>query len=96
MLQNKIFFFLEAAEDLDIRGLSEANTESLISNREIPFESSLQDITPSPKRKRAAERQQKSRFNCDNPSNGLETNNFINNVNKTSLQSTLVSNNKKL
>ena len=60
--------FLEAAEELNIRGLSEANTESLISNREIPFEPTHQDIAPSPKRKRAAERQQKSRFNRDNPS----------------------------
>ena len=70
--------FLEAAEDLDMRGLSEANTESLISNRETPISSRYY------KRKRAAERQQKSRFNLDNPSDGLEINNFINNVNKTS------------
>ena len=75
---------MEASEDLNIRGLPEANTESFISNREISFESTHQDIAPSPKRKRAAERQQKSRFNRDNPSDGLEINNFINNVNKTS------------
>ena len=76
--------FLEAAEDLNIRGLSEANTESLISNREIPIEPTHQDIAPSPKRNRAAERQQKSRFNRDSLSDGLEIDNFINTVNKTS------------
>ena len=59
--EEELHSFLEAAEDLNIRGLSEANTESLISNREIPFEPTHQDIAPSPKRKRAAEKQQKSR-----------------------------------
>ena len=44
--------FLEAAEDLNIRGLSEANTESLISNREIPSESTHQEFARSLKRKR--------------------------------------------
>ena len=45
---------LEAAEDLNIRGHSEENT-----NRGIPFEPTHQDIAPSSKRKRSAERQQK-------------------------------------
>ena len=48
--ERELHSFLEAAEDLDIRCLS---------NREIPFEPTHQDIAPSPKRMRAAEKQQK-------------------------------------
>jgi len=53
--------FLEAAEDLNIRGLStsEANTEGLISNKEFILEPTSQHIVISPKGKRIAERQRR-------------------------------------
>ena len=44
LAEEDLHSFLEAAEDLDIRGLSETNTESLFSNREIPFEPTHQDM----------------------------------------------------
>ena len=40
--EEELHSFLEAAEDLDIRGLTDSNTESFISNREIPFEKTQQ------------------------------------------------------
>ena len=51
--------FLEAAKDLNIRGLSKANTESFNSSGEFPSEPSLQDISPPLKRKGIAESQKK-------------------------------------
>ena len=48
--------FLEDAEDLNIRGLSEGNTDGLISNREFSSERVHKDIEASPKRKRTSER----------------------------------------
>merc|ERR1712096_173666 len=59
------------------------NTEGLISNKEFSSEPAHQYITPSPKRKKTAERQQRARFNCDNRSDESEINNFINNDDKT-------------
>ena len=58
--------FLEDAEDLNIRGLSEGNTDGLISNREFSSEPVHKGIEASPKRKRTAERYQKEIFICDN------------------------------
>merc|ERR1712096_423011 len=37
--------FLEAAEDLNIRGLSEANTEGIMSSRELSPEPTYQDLS---------------------------------------------------
>ena len=88
--------FLEAAEDLNIRGLSEANTESITSNREIPSEPSHQDIAPSPKRKKTTERQQKARFSSDNPSDNSEIKNFFENQDKTITPKTYESSNKNI
>ena len=57
---------MEDAEDLNIRGLSEGNTDGLISNREFSSEKVHKDIEASPKRKRTAERHQKEIFIHDN------------------------------
>ena len=76
--------FLEAAEDLNIRGLSEANTESLISNREIPSEPTHQEFARSLKRKRISKWQQKARCNGDNPSDESESEKLFDNDDKTS------------
>ena len=64
--------FLEAAEDLNIRGLTEANTESFNSSREFPSEPSHQEIAPSLKRKRNAENRQKVIVKDDNCFDGVE------------------------
>ena len=49
--------FLEAAEDLNIRGLSEANTEGCISKREFFSQEARQDISQYSKRKGIVENQ---------------------------------------
>ena len=67
--------FVEAAEDFNIRGLSEANTDVLITNRDSPSEPTHQDIASSPKRKRFAERHENARINGEKSS---ENRNFIN------------------
>ena len=70
---------------MNIRGLStsEANTDGLISNRGFTLEATPQDIVPSPRGKRMAERQQKATFKSDNPSDESENENSINNEDKT-------------
>ena len=51
---------------MNSRGLSEGNTDGLISNREFSSEPVHKDIEASPKRKRTAERHQKEIFIHDN------------------------------
>ena len=77
--------FLEAAEDLNIRGLSEANTEGINSTRELPLESSPQNIAPYSKRKRIVEKFERSRkvkVGDDNSFVESESENFIYNDSK--------------
>ena len=74
--------FLEAAEDLNIRGLCESNTEGHNLSRELNSEPSHQDNAKPSKRKRIVESQQKTKISDDNPWERSEFEDFTNNDKK--------------